>query len=168
MMRWVLGVLGLLLVGYALDLGLLVYAMYALLGVILFSRFVAREWVDHLAAERECTHVTAEVGDRAGVAVTVTNTGSWPIAWLLMEDAISREALEQRPPRLKVEGARTLLVRLGRGEQKSLRYTVRFLMRGYYQFGPVLLESGDLFGLHRRFRVVTSPAVVLVYPRVVP
>ena len=167
-MRWVLWAIALLLVGYALDAGLLVYAMYALLGVLLISRFVAREWVDHLAAERECTHATAEVGDKAGVAVTVTNTGSWPIAWLLMEDAISREALEQRPPRLKVEGARTLLVRLGRGDQKSLRYTVRFLMRGYYQFGPVLLESGDLFGLHRRFRVETSPAFVLVYPRVVP
>jgi len=41
-------------------------------------------------------------------------------------------------------------------------------MRGYYQFGPGLLESGDLFGLHRRFRVETSPAFVLVYPRVVP
>jgi uncharacterized protein (DUF58 family) len=142
--------------------------MYALLGVLLISRFVAREWVDHLTAERECTHRTAEVGDKAGVAVTVTNTGGWPIAWLLLEDAVSREALEQRPPRLKVEGQRTLLVRLGRGEQKSLRYTVRFLTRGYYQFGPVLLESGDLFGLHRRFRVETAPSFVLVYPRVVP
>jgi len=167
-MRWVLGAIALLLVGYVLDLGLLVYAMYALLGVMLISRFVAREWVDHLTAERECTHRTAEVGDKAGVAVTVTNTGSWPIAWLLLEDAVSREALEQRPPRLKVEGQRTLLVRLGRAEQKSLRYTVRFLTRGYYQFGPVLLESGDLFGLHRRFRVETAPSFVLVYPRVVP
>jgi uncharacterized protein (DUF58 family) len=41
-------------------------------------------------------------------------------------------------------------------------------MRGYYQIGPLLMESGDLFGLHRRYRVVTEPCFVLVYPRVVP
>ena len=167
-MRWALGAIALLLVGYALDLGLLVYAMYALLGVMLVSRFVAREWVDNLSAERECTHLTAEIGDLAGLLVTVTNTGKWPIAWLLVEDAVSRDALEQRPPRLKIEGPRTMLVRLGRGEQRWLRYKVRFLMRGYHQFGPVLLESGDLFGLHRRFRIETAPSFVLVYPRVVP
>jgi uncharacterized protein (DUF58 family) len=31
-----------------------------------------------------------------------------------------------------------------------------------------VLENGDLFGLHRRFRVETEPAYLLVYPRVVP
>jgi uncharacterized protein (DUF58 family) len=30
-----------------------------------------------------------------------------------------------------------------------------------------VLESGDLFGLHRRFRVVADPRFVLVYPRIV-
>ena len=41
-------------------------------------------------------------------------------------------------------------------------------MRGYYQVGPLVLESGDLFGLHRRYRVGTVPSFVLVYPRVLP
>src|SRR5438309_1532742 len=39
---------------------------------------------------------------------------------------------------------------------------------GYCQIGPTVLESGDLFGLHRRYRVVTEPVYVLVYPKVVP
>jgi uncharacterized protein (DUF58 family) len=30
------------------------------------------------------------------------------------------------------------------------------------------VETGDLFGLHRRFRIVTEPHFLLVYPRVVP
>jgi uncharacterized protein (DUF58 family) len=47
-------------------------------------------------------------------------------------------------------------------------YQVEFLMRGYYQIGPVLLETGDLFGLHRRYRVATEPHFVLVYPKLVP
>ena len=38
-------------------------------------------------------------------------------------------------------------------------------MRGYYQIGPLVLETGDLFGLHRRHRVATPAEYVLVYPR---
>ena len=39
--------------------------------------------------------------------------------------------------------------------------------RGYFQIGPLVLETGDLFGLHRRYQVGTSPHFVLVYPEVV-
>ncbi len=31
-----------------------------------------------------------------------------------------------------------------------------------------MVETGDLFGLHRRYRVLTSPHFLLVYPDVVP
>ena len=40
--------------------------------------------------------------------------------------------------------------------------------RGYHQIGPLVVETGDLFGLHRRYRVLTSPHFLLVYPEVVP
>jgi len=48
----------------------------------------------------------------------------------------------------------------------SLDYQVTFLMRGYYQLGPLLLETGDVFGLHRRFRVAGEPHFALVLPKV--
>jgi len=60
------------------------------------------------------------------------------------------------------------IMQLGAKAQKSLLYQVTFLMRGFYQIGPLLLESGDLFGLHRRFRLETKPHFVLVFPKVVP
>ncbi len=40
--------------------------------------------------------------------------------------------------------------------------------RGYYQIGPLVLETGDLFGLHRRFRVLSTPNYILVFPRTIP
>src|SRR5207244_13438952 len=52
--------------------------------------------------------------------------------------------------------------------QDDLEYTLKLRMRGYYQIGPLVLESGDLFGLHRRYRAVTEPHFLLVYPKVVP
>jgi uncharacterized protein (DUF58 family) len=54
------------------------------------------------------------------------------------------------------------------GQEAKVRYHVHCQMRGYYQIGPLMLESGDLFGLHRRYRVETEPQFLLVYPKVVP
>src|SRR5260370_919480 len=49
--------------------------------------------------------------------------------------------------------------------EKVFRYKVQCQMRGYYQIGPVVLETGDLFGLHRRYRIESAPNYLMVYPR---
>jgi len=54
------------------------------------------------------------------------------------------------------------------GGKVDLDYTVECLTRGYFQIGPLVMENGDLFGLHRRFRVDAAPAFLLVYPRIIP
>lgn len=167
-MRWLLGAIVLLALGLAFQLGLLVYAMYALLGVLLVSRFLAREWIENVSAARECSRLSAQIGEKVAVIVTINNSGKLPVAWLLLEDAVPKDALLQRPPRISIEGRRVDIVQLPAGGQKLLLYQVNFLMRGYFQIGPLLLESGDLFGLHRRFRVETKPHFILVYPKIVP
>lgn len=167
-MRWLLGAIALLVVGIVFQLGLLVYAMYVLIAVLLVSRFLAREWIESVSARRECSGLTAQIGDKVGVIVTVKNKGRLPIAWLLLEDSVPKAALVQRPPRISIDGKRTMITQLGGGAEKLILYQVNFLMRGYYQIGPLLVESGDLFGLHRRFRVETKPHFVLVFPKVLP
>lgn len=167
-MRWYLGAIVILLAALVFQLGLLAYAMYVLLGLMVVSRFVARHWIDNLSATRECNRLSAEIGDKLAVVVTVSNKGKLPVAWTLVEDSLPRQSLVQRPPRLKVHGRRLLVGMLRRGGRKALMYQVEFMMRGYYQIGPVLLETGDLFGLHRRYRVATEPHFVLVYPKLVP
>jgi uncharacterized protein (DUF58 family) len=167
-MRWLLGSILLLLIGIALQLGLLVYSMYALLGVILLSRFLARQWIEGLTADRECNRVVAEVGDRVAVVVNVRNSSSLPVPWLIVEDSLPRTALTQKPARLKVEGRRIQLAQIGPHGTLPLLYQVTCQMRGYYQIGPLMIESGDLFGLHRRYRILTEPQFVLVYPKVIP
>ncbi len=54
-----------------------------------------------------------------------------------------------------------------RGRQ-TIFYQLKCNRRGYHQIGPLVVETGDLFGLHRRYRVLTSPHFLLVYPEVVP
>ena len=167
-MKWFLAAIGLLLVGIIFQLGLLVYAMYVLLGVILVNRFLSRTWINHLEATRECNRISAQIGETAAVAVVVRNTGSLPIPWLIVEDSLSREALHQTPKRIKVTGPRVKVAQLPPKAERTLLYQVEFLQRGYYQLGPLLLESGDVFGLHRRFKVATDPHYVLVFPQVIP
>lgn len=167
-MRWLLGAIFLLIIGIVFQLGLLVYSMYALLGVILLSRWLARHWIENVDARRESSRHTVEIGDRVAVIVDLNSGSAIPIPWLLVEDSLPRDALSCKPPKLKVDGRRVALIQLGPNGKTSLRYQLTFATRGYYQVGPLMLESGDLFGLHRRYKVVTEPHFVMVYPKVIP
>ena len=51
-MKWILGTLALLLFGLVFKLSLLVYAMYVLLGVLLFSRYFSNAWLDKVYTQR--------------------------------------------------------------------------------------------------------------------
>ena len=80
-MRWLLGALALLFAGIVLKLGLLVYAMYVLLGVLLLSRYLSRQWVENLSATRHCSADSALIGESIEVVVTVRNLGKLPVPW---------------------------------------------------------------------------------------
>jgi uncharacterized protein (DUF58 family) len=167
-MKWFLGALAVLVVALVFRVGLVAYAMYALLGVMLLGRFLARTWSENLSARRECNRLSANIGERVAVVITIENTGSLPIAWLLVEDLLPRHALIYDPPNLRVDGRRLHLAMFNRRGRKTVYYQLTCNRRGYYQIGPLVLETGDLFGLHRRYRVATEPHFLLVYPKVHP
>ena len=108
-MRWFFGALVLLVAALFLQSGLLAYAMYVLLGVMVLSRWLARISIRDLSAKRRCKQTTAEVGDELSVAVTVTNAGPFPVPWVLLEDLLPKKAIDQKPPRLKLKGKRLTL-----------------------------------------------------------
>lgn len=165
-MKWYAGASLLLLLALVLNLGLLAYAMYALLGVMLTSRFLTRTWVEGLSATRVCNRVSLNVGETVAVVITVKNSGGLPVPWVLLEDLLPRHALVPPPPRLGVKGRRLKLATIQGRATKTLTYQLECRQRGYFQIGPLMLETGDLFGLHRRYRVVTEPHFLLVYPEV--
>jgi uncharacterized protein (DUF58 family) len=167
-MVWFVVIAVLIGLALALQAGLVAFAGYVLLGVYLLSRYLARRWVTDLSAVRECDTGAREIGESAEVRVTLTNTGSIPIPWVLVEDLLPESALKQKPARLGVKGKRLQVANLRGGQTKSVKYRVTFEKRGYYPIGPTVLETGDVFGLHRRHRVVGGPVYVMVYPRVIP
>jgi uncharacterized protein (DUF58 family) len=167
--KWILVTLVVLLLGLALKLELLVYAMLVLAGILLLSRYFTQTWMEGLAAHRTCSLDVAEIGDEARVEVELENKGLVSVPWLLLEDSLPREGGTQMRPHIEATGPRMALARLSRGETAGLiHYDVKFFVRGYYQFGPLLVETGDVFGLHRRFRVMAEPHFVMVLPKVLP
>jgi uncharacterized protein (DUF58 family) len=180
-MRWFIAVIVILILSLILESGLLAFAAYVLLAMLFLSRFMAWNWIGYLTATRQVGPLTKddslptnyEIGQTVSVKVIIKNDSWLPVPWVLMEDLLP-QAHGLTPegmggPRLKViKGRRLRLSMLRPGRQVALEYTLELRLRGYYQIGPMVLESGDVFGLHRRYRAVTEPKFLLVYPKVVP
>ena len=168
-MKWFLGIAVLLVLGLVFHLNLLVFAMYVLGGVLLLGRFLARAWTENLAARRAPVDEVCEIGTAIRMVVELENRGRLPVPWILLEDSVPLAALQSSRRRLQMNGSWLALTRLAPGETKKVfDYDAKFLQRGYYQFGPLLVETGDVFGLHRRYRLLTEPRFVLVLPKVLP
>lgn len=167
-MRWFVGAILILVISSLFGLSLLVYSMYALLAIMGASRLLTKYWARHLTVSRSINRLEAEEGQSIAINVTVTNSGALPIPWLLIEDVLPRRATMHRPPALETSGDRITLATLGPRKSKSFYYQLRCNRRGYFPIGPAMLETGDLFGLYRLFRVLAPPDYLLVLPKVIP
>ncbi|MEX2171589.1 MAG: DUF58 domain-containing protein [Pirellulales bacterium] len=166
-MHWLVGAILVLVAAMLLGFSLLAYAMYALVGVIVISRLLADRWSLHLSARREISREKASIGQTVAVVVTLENKHWLPIPWLLVEDLLSRRALVHRPPSLEVVGRRLQLASFRGQGRKTIMYQLKCNRRGYFQIGPTIVETGDVFGLYRRYRLLSEPRYLLVYPEVI-
>ena len=161
-MRWFTAALLLLAIGLAFGLGLLAYAMYALLGIMLVSRVMSRVWIENVAAERECNRLSANVGERVAVVVNISNRGTAADRLAADGRLAAADGRSSSSRRIwAVDGRRFQLAMLGSRGRSTIFYQLQCNRRGYYQIGPLVLETGDLFGLHRRYRVATDPHFLL-------
>lgn len=76
------------------------------------------------------------------------------------------EIYDTIPSSMKItSGTNKVLVNLNKGEQVTLKYKVQCPLRGYYNFGPVLVRNGDFFNLFMQKRSIQDKTTVVVYPR---
>ena len=170
-MKWTSGTVLVLILGIVLGMGYLVLAMYMLLGVLLLSLLLSRRWDDGLDLQRDSLALVRRddaplgalsAGDGLKVSITLANRGLFRIPWVFFEDSVPDAAA------VRIRGRSMGVVRLRRRETHIHEYRVEFRRRGYHPLGPLLVETGDLFGLHRKFRIATVPQFFLVLPRLVP
>ncbi len=167
-MRTVAGLSLLLLIGVLLGASMLVYSAYVLLAVFWVSHKLSQRWTLALAATRTMSADEVVVGEDVAIQIRLDNRDRWPIAWVLVEDVLPQAALHAPPAALRVEGNHLRMCSLPAGGSRIVHYKLHTLRRGYFQIGPVIAETGDLLGLHRRFRKVTDAAYLLVLPKLIP
>ncbi len=158
----------LMLGGLLFGATLLTYATLAIVSVFLISRYLANSWSESVSLRRQIVVSEVEIGQSLQVGLIIENASGWFIPWVLVEDVLSRRATHLPPKALDIEGNTVRLCILGPRQQRLLSYTIKARRRGYYQIGPAIVETGDLLGLYRRFRVASKPDFLLVLPKLIP
>lgn len=162
------GISALLLAGMISGASLWVIAAITA-GILLgLNSFLAKNWSTATAASRVGGDHEVKLGSRIPVEIEVTNHSKIPVLWLLVEDLLPRSATLFNPPALQVEGEHVQVFLLWGGQQRSLRYEIKCNRRGYFQVGPTVMETGDMMGMYRRYRVGTQPQYITVLPNIVP
>ncbi len=111
-------------------------------------------------------------GEAITLRLVVENCKMLPLPWLEVEDEFP-EALGLRGGRLEPhhKPRRMLLINalsLWLFQRVTRRYQVRCSARGVFTFGPVILRSGDPFGILTREQQVERLDTILVYPPILP
>jgi len=151
---------GFLFAAVVMRLSFFAFALYALGAVSLVAYLMTWSALDGLETERHIGARDAEIGDDLLVTVAVRNRKALPIIWLVAEDMVPRG--------LEPHGTWARAVLLMPFASVRLQYRVRCNRRGYFRIGPVLFETGDFFGLNRRFATGEDARYLTVYPRVIP
>lgn len=134
------------------------YAIYAFVLLVAIANLSSRAWLAGLDCTRVINATTFQQGEDAEVEVTVTNSRGWPIPWIFVEDLTPRG--------FPVAGDNLTLAVLMPGRSLSLKYRLQCPRRGYHRIGPLMMESGDLFGLQKRFRTGQRQDYISVLPTV--
>lgn len=159
MRPWHLAVLwiALFVTAIASGIDLLFYVSYLLLFVGLAMWVVSRQTLEGLAVKRQIGQAYAHLGDTIELRYELYNAQRFGKLWLeIFEESNWPEHLPGRV--LSIAGQK----------DRKWKVLVKALRRGRFQLGPIVLRSGDPFGLFATEMRVAMPALILVYPKVVP
>jgi uncharacterized protein (DUF58 family) len=157
----------LLLSGMLFGSSLWLLAAYAGFLMIAGNLWLAAQWHRAATATRQPGPTECEIGESFDVVVDISNGSKLPIAWLLVEDLLPASAYRHPPVALEIDGSRIEVMTLIGDGSRTLQYRITCRRRGYFQIGPTVLETGDLMGLSRRYRLGAPPQYILVLPQVV-
>jgi uncharacterized protein (DUF58 family) len=148
----------LLVVSFIVESPYMAYAIWAFLLLVGLAHVSSLAWLSGLDCERAVNPTVLQQGEEAHVDVTVTNRRGWPIPWIFFED--------YHPADFHRIGDNARLAILMPGRSVTLKYQLQCSRRGYHRIGPMLMESGDLFGLQKRFRSGKQRDYISVLPTV--
>ncbi len=130
---------------FILQIGILAIIIYSFLILLAISRLMVFLWLRPLTCEREISRDVVDIGEKVSVITKIKNNSNFPILWAYAEETV--------PEKMSKEGTTKRLFFLPPKRSLHLCYSFIAARRGCHQIGPVVLESGDIFGLFKKFRV---------------
>lgn len=172
---WVFGALGMVAIGALFKNAPLFALGFLLVAALLVAWLWARYCLSSLHIERRFSQPRAFYGEEIDMAQVFTNNKLLPVPWLAVSDEYPGQLVitsASEPgtmigSKMRVRKLATT-VSLGWYERVTRHYKVRCMARGEHEFGPVDVQSGDVFGLFRRSEAFATPETLIVYPRYVP
>lgn len=161
------------LIAVLLLFGILTGANFFALGastfliVIQLAKYFSNRWIEAIEVARFVEAHEVTVGQSVGVGMKITNRSGYWIPWMLIDEKISKRYTKLPPVALQILVSTVQLLSFSPKKTTLYRYALETQRRGYYQLGPTLLETGDLLGLHRSFRIANQPDYITVLPKLI-
>jgi uncharacterized protein (DUF58 family) len=157
---WVPFLLVLAVIAALLRADFVLTIIYLLLGVWIFGRFWSRRALDAIQVRRIFTP-RAFLGERIPIRLELHNNGLLPAVWLQFNESL--------PVELRIgDPAFRRVISLGSQVRLNLEYTLEGHKRGYYAIGPLMLYSGDVFGIAGGESRRLQSDYLTIYPKIVP
>jgi uncharacterized protein (DUF58 family) len=133
--------------------------LYLFAGVYFLSRLWSRQVFKKLKISRTLPE-RAFLGEQVPVALKLENLSHLPIPWLMVNETFS--AVLSSPPFFRE------VITLAGKTTYTIHYTLHARRRGYYEIGPLSLETGDFLAINRRLTRQFEPNHLIIYPKILP
>jgi len=153
---WGLAPAGLAALFFYLQMGILSLCVYAFYVLLAGARIMTLLWMKPLQCARHVSDEVIRIGETVKVVARIRNPHWFPILWAYVEETL--------PEKMRIEGTTKRLIYLAPGETAHLFYSVSFTRRGCHRIGPVVIETGDIFGFFRKTRMEKQRDFVTVLP----
>jgi len=141
---------------FLLKAGVLLICIYSFLLLLLSARIMITLWLKPLQCSRKLSSNIVNIGDTVKVILKIRNPYFWPLFWAYAE--------ENLPPHMPKQGTFKRFLFLPPKKTLHLYYSLKIMKRGCHAIGPLVVETGDVFGLFRKSRVDKKRDFVTAVP----
>ena len=153
---WTALAAGLTTLFFYLQAGLMALCIYAFLLLLAAAWGMTALWMRPLQCFRNLSDEIIRVGETVKVVVRIRNPYWLPILWAYVEETL--------PDKMRIDGTMRRLLFLLPRQTQYLFYSVTVSRRGCHQLGPLVVETGDVFGLFRKTRIEKRRDFVTAVP----
>jgi uncharacterized protein (DUF58 family) len=133
------------------------YVFYVVGGVWLISHWWTRRSLRNLKVSRRAP-TKAFAGETVRSDVSFQNRSRLPIPWLRLQENV--------PIDLRAVDEYSTVISIGGRSLTNRRFSLHCHRRGYYEIGPLNLQTGDMFGFAESSWQETKSHHLTVYPKV--